>query len=59
MLTYVQLGKVMVHAVTASRDAERAMEEAKQAAARAEIHYMETKRSLWQITHLMESLSKE
>lgn len=46
----------MVQAVSASRDAEKAMEEAKQAAAKAEIHNMEAKRSLWQVSDMMETL---
>ena len=49
----------MVQAVTASRDAEKAMEEAKQAAARSEIHSMETKRALWQVSELINSMLED
>ena len=37
---YFELGKVMVEAVTQVRDAEKAMEEAKQAARKAEVSYL-------------------
>ena len=49
----------MVQAVTASHEAEKSMEEAKQAAAKAEIHSMETKRSLWQVWEMVGSLVKD
>ena len=45
-----------MQAVTSSRDAEKSMEEAKQAAAKAEIHNVETKRALWQVTDMVEAL---
>ncbi len=43
----------MVDAVTGARDAEKAMEEAKQAAARAEMHCMRTKKSVLDLTRLV------
>lgn len=43
----------MVEAVTGARDAEKSMEEAKQAAARAEMHCMKTKKSIWELTRLI------
>jgi hypothetical protein len=46
----LQLGQLMVEAVTGARDAEKAMEEAKQAAARAEVHCMRAKKSVLEIT---------
>ena len=47
-----------MQALTSSRDAEKSMEEARQAAAKAEIHNMETKRALWQVTDMVEELLK-
>lgn len=43
----------MVEAVTGARDAEKAMEEAKQATARAEMHCMKTKKSVLELTRLV------
>ena len=43
----------MVEAVTGARDAEKAMEEAKQAAARAEMHCMRTKKSVLELSRLV------
>ena len=49
----------MVHAVTASKDAEKAVEEARQAAAMAEVHSMEAKRCLWHVSEMVERMLKE
>lgn len=43
----------MVEAVTGARDAEKAMEQGKQAAARAEIHCMRSKKSVLELTKLV------
>lgn len=43
----------MVEAVTGARDAEKAMEEAKQAAGRAEMHCMRGKKSVLELTRLV------
>jgi hypothetical protein len=43
----------MVEAVNGARDAEKAMEEAKQAAARAKMHCMRTKKSVMELTRLV------
>jgi hypothetical protein len=48
-----QFGELMVEAVTGARDAEKAMEEAKQAAARAEMHCMRGKKSVLELTRLV------
>jgi hypothetical protein len=44
----------MVQAVTASKDAEKAVEEARQAAAMAEVHSMDAKRCLWHVSEMVE-----
>ncbi|MCJ1434495.1 hypothetical protein MMC27_003864 [Xylographa pallens] len=46
----LELGKIMVNALTQARDAEKAMEEAKQAARKAEISYMLCTKSVSEIT---------
>jgi hypothetical protein len=43
----------MVDAVTGARDAEKAMEEAKQAAGRAEVYCMTAKKSVLELTRLV------
>lgn len=43
----------MVEGVTAARDAEKAMEEAKQAATRAEMHCMRGKKRVLELTRLV------
>lgn len=50
----LQLGQLMVEAVTGARDAEKAMEEAEQAAARAKMHWMTTKKSVMELTALVD-----
>lgn len=50
----IELGSVMVDAVTRARDAEKAMEEARQAARRAEVAYAMCKESLADVTRLVE-----
>jgi hypothetical protein len=49
----------MVHAVTASKDAEKAVEQARQAAAIAEVHGMDAKRCLWHVSEMIETMFKE
>jgi hypothetical protein len=49
----------MVKAVTASKDAEKAVEEARQAAAMAEVYSMDSKRCLWHISEIIEAMLKE
>lgn len=46
----------MVQAVTASKDAEKAVEEARQAAAMAEVHSMDAKRHLWHASEMVEMM---
>ena len=48
----------MVEAVTATRDGEKAMEEAKQAAARAEIQYIKTKQAVSELAGIVGLLSE-
>lgn len=45
----LELGKIMVDAITQARDAEKAMEEAKQAARKAEVSYVMCKKSLGEV----------
>ena len=49
----------MVQAVTASKDAEKAMEEARQAATMAEVHSMDAKRCLWHVSEMIETMLNE
>jgi hypothetical protein len=49
----------MVHAVTAAKDAEKAVEEARQAAATAEVHSIEARRCLWHVSEMVEALLKD
>ena len=46
----LELGKVMVDALTQARDAEKAMEEAKQAARKAEVSYLLCSKSVREVT---------
>lgn len=50
LILLTQFGQLMVEAVSAARDAEKATEEAKQAAARAEMHYMRTKKNVLELS---------
>ncbi len=50
---FFQYAELMVEAVTSARDAEKAMEEAKQAASRAEMHSIKTKKSILELTKLL------
>lgn len=50
---FSQLGQLMVEAVSGARDAEKAMEEAKQAATIAEVHCMRSKKSVLALTRLV------
>jgi hypothetical protein len=45
--------------VTASKDAEKAVEEARQAAAIAEVHSMDAKRCLWHVSEMVKTMLKE
>ncbi|KAI9730386.1 MAG: hypothetical protein M1834_005896 [Cirrosporium novae-zelandiae] len=49
----LELGKVLVEAITQARDAEKAMEEAKQAAQKAEMSYTMTKKSVAEVSELV------
>jgi hypothetical protein len=49
----------MVHVVTASKDAEKAVEQARQAAAIAEVHSMDAKRCLWHVSEMVETMLKD
>lgn len=51
----LQLGSVMVEGITQARNAEKAMEEAKQAARRAEVAYALCKKSLAEVTRCVET----
>ena len=44
----------MVDAITQARDAEKAMEEAKQAATRAKVSYLQTQKSVLEVARLLE-----
>lgn len=46
----------MVHAVTAAKDAEKAMEEARQAASRAEVYSVDAKRCVWHVSEMVETM---
>lgn len=50
----LQLGRIMVEGITQARNAEKAMEEAKQAARRAEVAYALCKKSLAEVTRCVE-----
>lgn len=50
----LELGTIMVDAVTQARDAEKAMEEAKHAARQAEVAYAKCKKSLGDVTRCVE-----
>ena len=55
----LELGKILVDALTQARDAERALEEAKQAARKAEISYELCKRSVSQVSKVVEQWRDE
>ena len=50
---YVELAKLLVSTVTLSREAEKAVEEARQAAARAEIEGVKTRKAVGEITDVI------
>ena len=54
----LQLGSIMVEGITQARNAEKAMEEAKQAARRAEVAHALCRRSLKEVTRCVEVWSK-
>lgn len=57
---YVELAKLLVTTVTLSREAEKAMEEARQAAARAEMETVKTRQSVAEVTEkVREVLAKQ
>ena len=55
----LELGTIMVDSVTQARDAEKAMEEAKQAARQAEVAYAMCKKSLADVTRCVEEWRDE
>ena len=55
----LELGKILVDALTQARDAERALEEAKQAARKAEVSYELCKRSVSQVSKVVEQWREE
>ena len=55
----LELGKILVDAITQARDAERALEEARQAARKAEVSYELCKRSVAQVKKVVEQWSGE
>ncbi len=55
----LELGTIMVDSVTQARDAEKAMEEAKQAARKAEMAYAMCKKSLGDVTRCVEEWRDE
>lgn len=55
----LELGKIMVDAITQARDAEKAMEEAKQAARKAEVSYAMCKKSLADIERCVQEWRSE
>ena len=55
----LELGKILVDALTQARDAERALEEAKQAARKAEVSYELCKRSVSQVQKVVEQWREE
>ncbi|KAL8814989.1 MAG: hypothetical protein Q9223_005834 [Gallowayella weberi] len=50
----LSLGKIMVDSITQARDAEKAMEEAKQAARKAEVSYVLCKKSIADIANMVQ-----
>ena len=54
----LQMGKVMVDAITSARDAEVAMEQAKIAAEKAEMSYMLTRRSVMDVSRMVKEWKK-
>ncbi|KAL9608865.1 MAG: hypothetical protein Q9167_006314, partial [Letrouitia subvulpina] len=55
----LELGKIMVDTITHARDAEKSMEEAKQAARKAEVHYILCKKSLNDVARKVEEWKAE
>jgi len=55
----LELGKIMVDAITQARDAEKAMEEAKQAARKAEVSYVMCKKSLGEVERCVKEWQSE
>lgn len=53
---YVELAKVIANTVTAARDVEKAVEEAKQAAVRAEMEAVRTKQAVVEVCECVETL---
>jgi hypothetical protein len=54
----LQMGKVMVDAITSARDAEVAMEQAKVAAKRAQMSYMLTRKSVMDVSRMVRDWKK-
>ena len=55
----LKLGQFMVHAITQARDAEKAMEEAKQASRKAEVASALCKRSLGEVEKMVKGCRNE
>ena len=55
----LELGKIMVDGITQARDAEKAMEEAKQSARKAEVAFVLCKKSLREVTRCVEEWKRE
>ncbi|KAL8827899.1 MAG: hypothetical protein Q9191_002905 [Dirinaria sp. TL-2023a] len=55
----LELGKIMVDALTQARDAEKAMEEAKQAARKAEVAYAMCKKTCGDVSRMVEEWKDE
>lgn len=51
----LEMGKIMVDAITQARDAERAMEEAKQAARKAEVSAMACRKTLGEVERVVKA----
>ena len=58
-MLWKQLGKVMVHVVTAAQDAEKAAEEAKAASTKAELHNLAVKKDVLDIAQKVRHLIEE
>lgn len=52
-----ELARIVVEAVTNSRDAEKAMIEARQAAQRAEMHCLQTRKQVMELSVMAEQLT--
>lgn len=55
----LEMGKIMVDVITQARDAEKAMEEAKVAADKAQMAYMMTKKAVFDVAKMIEGWKRE